>query len=141
VSAYGIISVKKQINPSLFQIDQRIVEKPKPIDAPSNLAIVGRYILSSKIMQALDEVYQDHTHGEIQLTDGIARMLHHNERVFAYKIQGERHDIGTPVGWVKSIMALALQDATLAPHIREYMSAHSHVIEEPVVQTSQIKLT
>jgi len=134
ISSYGIVSIKKQITPSLFQINN-LVEKPKAVDAPSNLAIVGRYVLSSKIIQALDEISQDQeAHGELQHTDAIARMLHNNERVFAYKVQGQRYDIGTPLGWVKSLLALALQDSTLAPGIRDFLHeqelAHSVYIRD-----------
>ena len=99
VSSYGIISVKKQITPNLFQVSQ-LVEKPDAKDAPSNLAVIGRYVLSHKIFQALDDI-SSYASEEIQLTDGISQMMKHNEKVFAYKVQGTRYDIGTPIGWLK----------------------------------------
>ncbi|MFZ5954623.1 MAG: UTP--glucose-1-phosphate uridylyltransferase GalU [Candidatus Dependentiae bacterium] len=120
VSSYGIISVKKQISGSLFQI-ANLVEKPQQKDAPSNLAVIGRYVLSHKIFPALDEVGRYAT-GELQLTDGISQMIKNNEKVFAYKVQGTRYDVGTPVGWIKAIIGLALQDPTYAPHIRDFIS-------------------
>lgn len=120
VSSYGIIAIKKQITPSLFQVSD-LIEKPSPKDAPSNLAIIGRYILSHKIFQALDEV-STYTAGELQLTDGISQMMKNNEKVFAYKVQGIRYDIGTPVGWVKAIISLASQHPDYAPHIKEFIA-------------------
>ncbi len=120
VSSYGIVSIKKQITPNLFQLSH-VVEKPQPKDAPSHLAIVGRYILSHKIFSSLEEI-STYATGELQLTDAIAHMMQHNERVFAYKIQGTRYDIGTPLGWVKAIIGSSLQDPDYAPHIRKFLA-------------------
>lgn len=120
VTSYGVIAVKKQITPSLFQVAD-LVEKPAAKDAPSNLAIIGRYVLSHKIFQALDEI-GTHANGELQLTDGISQMMKNNEKVFACKIQGTRYDIGTPVGWVKAIISLASQHPDYAPHIKEFIA-------------------
>lgn len=119
VSSYGVIAVKQQITPNLFQVSN-LVEKPKQKDAPSNLAVIGRYILSHKIFQALDETASSAT-GEIQLTDGISHMMKMNEKVFAYKVQGTRYDIGNPIGWLKASIGLALQDPQYAPHIKQYI--------------------
>ena len=105
VSAYGVVAIKKQLTSDLFEVSG-LVEKPKPEDAPSNLAILGRYILSHKIFNALDTV-KPTIGGEIQLTDGIANMLAAGERVLAYKVQGTRHDIGTPAGWLKANIEFA----------------------------------
>jgi UTP--glucose-1-phosphate uridylyltransferase len=105
VSAYGVIAIKKQLSANLFEISD-LVEKPTANQAPSNLAIIGRYILSHTIFKALDEV-KPSAGGEIQLTDGIATMLKKGERVIAYKIQGTRYDIGTPAGWLHANIELA----------------------------------
>jgi len=120
VSSYGIISVKKQITPNLFQVGH-LVEKPQQKDAPSNLAVIGRYVLSHKIFAALDEVGAYAT-CELQLTDGITHMMKNNEKVFAYKVQGTRYDIGTPIGWVKAIIGLSLQNPQFSPHIKAYLN-------------------
>lgn len=120
VSAYGIIDVKKQITPNLFQV-ANLVEKPNIKDAPSNLAIIGRYVLSHKIFKALDETSASAL-DEIQLTDGISQMMKNSEKVFAYKVQGMRYDIGTPIGWVKAVIGFALQDPAYAPHINDFLS-------------------
>ena len=119
VSSYGVITIKQQITPNLFQINN-VVEKPKQKDAPSNLAIIGRYVLSHKIFQALDETSTSES-GELQLTDAIAHMMKMNEKVFAYKVQGARYDIGNPIGWLKASIGLALQDPQYAPHIKQFI--------------------
>lgn len=121
ISSYGVISVKKQITPNLFQVGG-LVEKPHPKDAPSNLAIVGRYVLSYKIFTALDQI-STYATTELQLTDAISCMLHNNERVFAYKVQGTRHDLGTPLGWLKANIHHGLQNPEIAPKLRSFMQS------------------
>ena len=120
ISSYGVIGIKKQITSNLFQVSQ-IIEKPLQKDAPSNLAVVGRYILSQKIFASLDYVK---TYGpqEIQLTDGITHMIQNNEKVFAYKLQGLRYDIGTPIGWIKAILGMALQHPHYAPQLKQFLN-------------------
>ena len=120
VSSYGIIHIKKQITSNLFQVSN-IVEKPAQKDAPSNLAIVGRYVLSHKIFASLEHTAMYST-GEIQLTNAIAHMTQNNEKVFAYKIQGIRYDIGHPIGWVKAIIGLALQHPHYASSVRKFIA-------------------
>lgn len=119
LSSYGVIAIKKQLTPSLFQVSH-IVEKPKQIDAPSNLAVIGRYVLSHKIFDSIAEITPYAT-GEIQLSDAISHMLKHNEKVFAYKIQGTRYDIGQPLGWIKAVIGMSLQDPTYRPHIQKFL--------------------
>lgn len=119
VSSYGIIGIKKQITPNLFQVSH-LIEKPDQKNAPSNLAIIGRYVLSHKIFPALESIETD-DHEELQLTDAIGCMLHNNEKVFAYKIHGMRYDIGNPLGWVKAIIGCALQDPHYAPSISTFL--------------------
>jgi len=121
ISMYGVVSIKKQFTPNLFQVAS-LVEKPQKKDAPSNLAIIGRYVLSQKLFKALDEVGFNQDHGEIQLTDGITQMSKNNEKVFAYKVQGSRFDVGTPIGWIKALISLASQDPYYAPHIKEFLT-------------------
>jgi UTP--glucose-1-phosphate uridylyltransferase len=120
VSSYGIIGIKKSITPNLFQVSQ-VVEKPQPKDAPSSLAIVGRYVLSHKMMPIIDEMvaYQQET---ISLTDALTHLLHSGERVFAYKVQGTRYDIGSHVGWIKAIIGTSLQDPELSGHLRKFLA-------------------
>lgn len=117
-SAYGIIKVRKQLTPSLYHVAD-LVEKPRPQDAPSSLAIVGRYILSSKIFQSLTEIAPDAT-GELQLTDAISHMIHNNEKVYAFKIPHVRYDVGTPLGLAKAVLGLGLQDKQIGPALKQY---------------------
>ncbi len=121
VSSYGVIAIKKQITPKLFQL-ANLVEKPSQKDAPSCLALTGRYILSHKIFNALEQVSNYNNSGELQLTDGISQMLQEGEKVFAYKVQGIRYDIGKPLGWIKAVLGTALQDPRYARHVREFLA-------------------
>jgi UTP--glucose-1-phosphate uridylyltransferase len=117
VSEHSIIDVKKAIAHNLFQING-IVDRPDPRNAPSNLAIVGRYVVSSKLISALEYSYTFSEKGEVSLHDSIIRMMHNNERVFAYKIQGTRYSLNTPLGLLRATIALALKDPVYAPHVR-----------------------
>lgn len=121
VSSYGVIAVKKQILPNLFEVSD-LVEKPDVISAPSNLAIIGRYVLSSKIFESLeyikDKVEGESQKKEIQLTDAIAHMLHNGQKVLALKVEGIRHDVGTPAGWLKAVIEISLKDPEYGQHIR-----------------------
>lgn len=120
ISSYGIVGIKKSITPNLFQLSS-VIEKPHPKDAPSSLAIVGRYVLSSKIFQSLEEMHS-YEQSNLSLTDAIAHMMQHNERVFAYKIQGIRYDLGTPLGWMKAVIGSALQDPEYGPAMRKFLA-------------------
>ncbi|MEX0940807.1 MAG: UTP--glucose-1-phosphate uridylyltransferase [Candidatus Babeliales bacterium] len=135
VSSYGVIGIKKQITPNLFQVSH-VVEKPEQKDAPSNLAIVGRYVLSNKIFSCLEEIETDEQE-ELQLTDAISQMIHKNEKVFAYKIQGVRYDIGNPIGWIKAIIGCALQDPYYAPHISKFLEDRK-ALEEFIYNPTKI---
>jgi UTP--glucose-1-phosphate uridylyltransferase len=117
VSSYGIIGIKKQITPNLFQVNN-LIEKPSAQDAPSNLAVVGRYVLSHKLFDSLDAIapYAD---GELQLTDAIGHMLNNGEKVLAYKIQGQRYDTGTPIGWLKANIGIGLQHPEYGKQIQK----------------------
>ena len=116
---YGVIGIKKQFSPNLFQIKE-LVEKPSVIDAPSNLAIVGRYVLSPDIFDVLDEQRVD-ARGEVQLTDAIQTLLLSGEKVFAYKIQGTRYDVGNPMGLLKANIDLALRHQKYAAEMTAYL--------------------
>lgn len=123
VSSYGIISVKKQISANLFQVSH-LIEKPSQKDAPSNLAVIGRYVLSHKIFESIDAI-SDYATNEIQLTDAITHMLGNNEKLFAYKIQGQRFDTGTPGGWLKANIHAGLQHPQYAKDIKSMLEGHS----------------
>ena len=106
ISAYGVIGIKIQLDDNLMHIDQ-LVEKPEADKAPSNLAIVGRYIVSSHIFSALEEI-KPSKNGELQLTDALKLLLERGHKILAYKVQGNRFDVGTPAGWLQANMNLAM---------------------------------
>jgi UTP--glucose-1-phosphate uridylyltransferase len=93
-----------------------VIEKPRPEDAPSNLAIVGRYVLPARIFELLRATAPG-SGGEIQLTDAIEALLHERE-VLAYRFEGTRFDCGNKAGLVRATLALALEDPELAPLVR-----------------------
>jgi len=101
VSSYGVVAIKQTINDSVFEVSH-LVEKPKPQDAPSNLAIIGRYVLSPRIFEMIDKTNAGMA-GEIQLTDALDLLARSGERVLACKVSGTRFDVGVPHGWVKAI--------------------------------------
>jgi UTP--glucose-1-phosphate uridylyltransferase len=100
ISAYGVIGIAEQINPDLYEVSY-LIEKPQKENAPSNLAIVGRYILPQKLIAILDSMQGNP--GELQLTDAIQKLIETGEKVLAYKIPHQRFDTGTPQGWLEAI--------------------------------------
>lgn len=98
-----------------------MVEKPKPVDAPSNLAVVGRYVLPGRIFQLLEQT-KPGAGGEIQLTDAIEALLKEQGKVLAYRFEGTRFDCGNKAGLVRATMHMALQDPSLAKVVREVAS-------------------
>jgi UTP--glucose-1-phosphate uridylyltransferase len=115
---YGIVDATK--------LDERsatiryMVEKPKPADAPSNLAVVGRYVLPGRIFQLLEETTPG-AGGEIQLTDAIEALLKEQGKVLAYRFEGTRFDCGNKAGLVRATMHMAMQDPQLAPTVRAFL--------------------
>jgi len=97
-----------------------VVEKPKPEVAPSNLAIVGRYVLPGRIFELLEKTTPG-AGGEIQLTDAIEALLG-EQSVLAYRFEGTRFDCGNKLGLVKATLAMALADPALAPATREFIA-------------------
>jgi UTP--glucose-1-phosphate uridylyltransferase len=103
----------------LFRI-RNVVEKPAPGTAPSNLAIVGRYILTPKIFDKLEQVPHG-TGGEIQLTDGLQALMDEQE-VYGYAFEGVRYDAGTPLGWLQASVELALERPEMGPAFRRFLA-------------------
>ena len=98
-----------------------IVEKPAPIDAPSTLAVAGRYILSGKIFSYLEKLGKG-SGGEIQLTDGIAALLK-DEAVYAYRCAATRYDCGSKLGYLKATVALGLKHADVGEEFANYLQS------------------
>ena len=117
VSSYGIVETH-QIRNGLGEI-RRIVEKPKREDAPSNLAVVGRYILTPRIFKLLEGT-QRGSGGEIQLTDAIAALLA-KERVMAYRFAGRRFDCGSKLGYLEATVELGLKHPEVGPAFARYL--------------------
>jgi len=121
ISAYGVLDVKPadgRFGGRLFEI-VNMVEKPKPEDAPSKLAIIGRYILTPAVFETLTET-QLGSGNELQLTDGL-KLLLKKERIFAYVFDGKRHDTGDKLGFLKATVEFALKRPDLGEKFREYL--------------------
>jgi len=114
---YGIVKSGAK-NGDLLRVEQ-IVEKPKPDKAPSNLAVVGRYLLTPRIFTHLERIGEG-AGGEIQLTDGIARLMN-DEAVYAYKFDGKRFDCGSKLGYLEANVEYALAHEELAKPFRSYL--------------------
>ncbi|MFI2857091.1 UTP--glucose-1-phosphate uridylyltransferase GalU [Paenibacillus sp. JSM ZJ436] len=116
-SRYGIVN-GQQINERLFQVDG-LVEKPKDNEAPSNLAIMGRYILSPTVFQILNH-QKPGAGGEIQLTDALS-LLNQLESVHAYNFDGTRYDVGDKLGFIMTTLEFALQREDLREQLMVFM--------------------
>jgi len=115
---YGIVNIKVGDNVG-SEVD-RIVEKPKPDEASSNLAVVGRYILTPRTFELLEST-QKGAGGEIQLTDAISALLEY-ETVFAHRFKGKRYDCGSKQGYLKATVDFALKHKELGDDFRNYLS-------------------
>ena len=116
-SSYGVLDVAEDMG-SVVAV-KGMVEKPKAGEAPSNLAVIGRYILSPKVMRNLDKV-KPGAGGEIQLTDAIAKEAKTPGTVFGYRFRGQRYDCGTKAGFLQATVAFALA----RPDLRDEFSAY-----------------
>lgn len=129
VSRYGIVD-GLSIGERVYQAN-RLVEKPQEDIAPSNLAILGRYILTPQIFDLLGEQHEG-VNGEIQLTDAISR-LGELERILAYHFEGQRHDVGEKLGFIETTIHYALQHRELRENLLQYMKQTIHDIEHSLV--------
>jgi len=122
ISAYGVVAAEpvahEGMDGRLFRIKD-LVEKPKAEDAPSNLAIIGRYILTPEIFTALDETAPGRG-GEIQLTDGLRNLLH-SRPIYGLKFDGRRFDAGDKLGFLKATVDFALKRPDLGDAFRAYL--------------------
>jgi UTP--glucose-1-phosphate uridylyltransferase len=120
---YGVIegeALGEAVEPGRLYRIRNVVEKPAPGTAPSNLAIVGRYILTPKIFDKLEQV--PHGSGdEIQLTDGLQALMDEQE-VYGYAFEGVRYDAGTPLGWLQASVELALERPEMGPAFRRFLA-------------------
>ncbi len=114
---YGIVSATPYRD--RLELVSGIVEKPTPEKAPSTLAVVGRYVLSARIFDFLEQVGKG-AGGEIQLTDGIAALLQH-ERVLAFRYEGQRYDCGSKLGYLKATVAMGLKHPETGADFAEFV--------------------
>lgn len=119
VGRYGIIA-GKSIDERTYQLSG-IVEKPKPAESPSNLAVAGRYILTPEVYSILDDLPPG-VNNEIQLTDALQILLK-RENVYAYRFEGRRHDIGNKLDYLKTTVEYALKRAEFAEPFMEFLKA------------------
>ena len=117
VSSYGIIDAE-EIRPGVYRI-RDLVEKPPRDEAPSDLAIIGRYILTPDIFPALEATAKDRT-GEIQLTNGLRHLLK-SRPIYGCRIDGVRHDTGNKLGFLKAVVYFALRRPDIAEPFRDYL--------------------
>ncbi|HZR32980.1 MAG TPA: UTP--glucose-1-phosphate uridylyltransferase GalU [Terriglobales bacterium] len=121
ISAYGVLDAKPapgRFAGRLYEISN-LVEKPKREEAPSNLAIVGRYILTPKVFETLARTPLG-SGGELQLTDGM-KMLLRQEKMYGYVFEGTRHDTGDKLGFLKATVEFALKRRDLGREFRDYL--------------------
>jgi UTP--glucose-1-phosphate uridylyltransferase len=116
-ASYGIVDAT-DMAPRLLQV-HGIVEKPRPEEAPSNLAVVGRYLFTPRIFDHLENV-RPGKGGEIQLTDGIASLMR-EERILAYRFEGRRYDCGSKLGYMKANVELAMQHPAIGKEFKAYL--------------------
>ena len=117
VSSYGIIDPREK-EKMVYEV-VGMVEKPELAKAPSNLGIIGRYILTPRIFEIL-KLTPPGKNGEIQLTDALNTLLK-EQSFYACELEGTRYDAGIPVGWLKANAALALKRKDMGPELREYL--------------------
>jgi UTP--glucose-1-phosphate uridylyltransferase len=115
--SYGIVTIDKMQSDSARI--HSIVEKPRPADAPSNLAVIGRYVLTPRIFDLLSEVVPG-AGGEIQLTDAISALLAH-ERVLAVRLPGRRYDCGTKLGYLQATLDYGLRHPETGEDFARYL--------------------
>jgi len=122
VSRYGVIDPDPNTadDPRLHRV-RGLVEKPAVGSAPSNLAIIGRYVLTPKIFEKLEQT-QRGAGGEIQLTDAIEALMA-DQDVYGYEFEGKRHDAGTIMGWLQASVELAIERADTGPEFRRYLQS------------------
>jgi UTP--glucose-1-phosphate uridylyltransferase len=119
VSAYGVFAVADTADDDVKKV-HGMVEKPRPQDAPSTLIAAGRYLLDRAIFDALHRI-EPGAGGELQLTDAVALLIEEGHPVHVVVHRGGRHDLGNPVGFLKTAVDFALQDPQYGPELREWL--------------------
>jgi len=123
ISKYGVIAPMRgeDLGDGVYRV-RDLVEKPSTQEAPSDLAIIGRYILTPDIFPALDAIKSDRT-GEIQLTNGLRELLNRGRSIYACEVTGVRHDTGNKIGFLKAVVYFAMKRPDLAEPFAAYLAA------------------
>lgn len=119
VSKFGIVDALN-LGDRAYEI-KGFVEKPKKEDAPSNLAAVGKYIITWEVLQALEGIRSGSKDGEVRLADAFISMLSNNRPIYGYELEGERHDCGDKFGFVRATIALGLKHPEIGEKLRRYL--------------------
>lgn len=119
ISSYGVVGIKQNMG-ALVEVD-RMVEKPLTEDAPSNLAVIGRYILTPPVLNRLSDIKRG-SGGEIQLTDAIAAEIGHSG-VYGFRFEGRRYDCGSKAGFLQATVAFGLSRPDLRDEFASFLSA------------------
>lgn len=130
-SSYGIIDPEAEAGEGLYNV-RNFVEKPEPQDAPSDLAIIGRYLMTPEIFDILEHL-EPGKGGEIQLTDAID-ILNKTQRVFAKEFKGERYDVGDKFGFLKTTIQYGLKHPQVRDDLRAYILELSKELENGKVE-------
>ena len=118
---YGIVK-PRAVGDGLYEVDD-MVEKPAPEDAPSNLGVVGRYVLTPRVFDLI-RATQRGAGGEIQLTDALAELIKY-ERLFAYSISGHRYDCGSKLGYLEATIEYGLRHPELGAEFKDFLQARA----------------
>jgi UTP--glucose-1-phosphate uridylyltransferase len=118
ISSYGVIAVESKLGDGVYQV-RDLIEKPPRDEAPSDLAIIGRYVLTPDIFPTLAATKSDRT-GEIQLTNGLRELLK-GRPIYACEVNGVRHDTGNKLGFLKAVVYFALRRPDLGVKFSEYL--------------------
>ncbi|WP_082820862.1 UTP--glucose-1-phosphate uridylyltransferase GalU [Secundilactobacillus collinoides] len=131
---YGVIDPLTAVNDDLYQVKQ-FVEKPQPENAPSDLAIIGRYLFTPEIFTALEKTPIGKGN-ELQLTDAIDR-LNQTQRVFAHRFEGQRYDVGNKLGWLETNIAFGLRHPETRDGLRNYLKTLTTLLDAEDAAKSQ----
>lgn len=136
ISSYGVLDaqqVEGKFEGRVHDV-RSLVEKPRQEEAPSNLAIIGRYILTPKIFETLERTPLG-TGGELQLTDGMRGLLSAGEKLYGYRFEGKRHDTGDKLGFLKATVEFALKRSDMGKEFSDYLKS-LELFAEDVVRTT-----
>jgi len=133
ISSYGVLDaqqVEGKYDGRVHDV-RSLVEKPRMEEAPSNLAIIGRYILTPKIFETLERTPLG-TGGELQLTDGMRGLLNAGEKIYGYRFDGKRHDTGDKLGFLKATVEFALKRSDMGQEFADYLKSLELFTEDMV---------